>query len=85
MKARLEQGPEGSPNFCFGLYDVATGESLDSSRPIGTMHPLRQGSVGKPVNVGQPMARSIARIIPSPRCCRLPLISWRKRLVTSSR
>ena len=21
MKVRLEQGPEGSPNFCFGLYD----------------------------------------------------------------
>jgi hypothetical protein len=29
MKVRLEQGPEGSPNFCFGLYDVATGESLE--------------------------------------------------------
>ena len=25
MKYRLEQGPEGSPNFCFGLYDE-TGE-----------------------------------------------------------
>lgn len=26
---RLEQGPEGSPNFCFGLYDVETGECLE--------------------------------------------------------
>lgn len=23
MKYRLEQGPEGAPNFCFGLYDEA--------------------------------------------------------------
>jgi hypothetical protein len=26
MLVKLLQGPEGSPNFCFGLYDVATGE-----------------------------------------------------------
>jgi hypothetical protein len=25
-KLRLEQGPEGAPNFCFGLYDADTGE-----------------------------------------------------------
>ena len=29
MPVRLEQGPEGSPNFCFGLYDVETGECLN--------------------------------------------------------
>lgn len=28
MKVRLEQGPEGSPNFCFGLYDEA-GECIE--------------------------------------------------------
>jgi hypothetical protein len=28
-KVRLECGPEGSPNFCFGLYDVETGESVE--------------------------------------------------------
>lgn len=29
MKARLQQGPEGSPNFCFGLYDVDSNECLE--------------------------------------------------------
>lgn len=29
MKAVLLQGPEGSPNFCFGLYDAETGECLE--------------------------------------------------------
>jgi len=29
MKIRLEQGPEGAPNFCFGLYDAATGECFE--------------------------------------------------------
>lgn len=27
-KLRLEQAPEGSPNFCFGLYDAETGECV---------------------------------------------------------
>lgn len=85
MKVRLEQGPEGSPNFCFGLYDVATGESLEFVQSDWDCVGLQDASAGKLVSVGQLMARSIARIIPSPRCCRLPLISWRKRLVTSSK
>lgn len=25
-RLRLEQAPEGAPNFCFGLYDVETGD-----------------------------------------------------------
>lgn len=29
MSVRLVQGPEGAPDFCFGLYDTATGESLE--------------------------------------------------------
>ena len=29
MKVRLAQGPEGSPNFCFGLYNVVTNECLE--------------------------------------------------------
>ena len=28
MNVRLEQGPEGSPNFCFGLYNSDDGECL---------------------------------------------------------
>jgi hypothetical protein len=29
MKVILEQGPENSPNFCFGLYVEETGECLE--------------------------------------------------------
>lgn len=29
MKVILERGPEGAPNFTFGLYDADTGECIE--------------------------------------------------------
>ena len=29
MKVQLRQGPEGSPNFCFGLYAIDSGKCLE--------------------------------------------------------
>ncbi len=29
MRVILQQGPEGAPNFCFGLYTEDTGECLE--------------------------------------------------------